>query len=43
MRWIEANGYHVIGPNREIYFNELASTKPEDLVTEVQVAVEKNG
>ena len=33
----------VIGPNREIYFNEPARTKPEDLVTEVQVPVEKNG
>ncbi len=28
--------------NREIYFNEPAKTKPEDLVTEVQVPVEKN-
>ena len=43
LRWVEANGYHVIGPNREIYFNEPAKTKPEDLVTEVQVPVEKNG
>ena len=42
LRWVEANGYHVIGPNREIYFNEPAKTKPEDLVTEVQVPVEKN-
>jgi len=43
MRWVETNGYHIIGPNREIYFNEPAKTKPEDLVTEVQVPVEKNG
>jgi effector-binding domain-containing protein len=43
LRWIEANGYVVTGPNREIYFNEPDKTKPEDLVTEVQVPVEKNG
>jgi len=34
---------HIIVPNREIYFNEPANTKPEELATEVPVPVEKNG
>jgi effector-binding domain-containing protein len=42
LRWIEANDYLVIGPNREIYFNEPAKAKPEDLVTEIQVPVGRN-
>jgi DNA-binding transcriptional MerR regulator len=42
MGWIETNGYHIAGPNREIYYNEPEKTKPEDLVTEIQMPVEKN-
>jgi DNA-binding transcriptional MerR regulator len=42
-RWIDANAYHVIGPNREIYLNEPATTLSEDLMTEVQVPLDKNG
>ncbi|HEV2579935.1 MAG TPA: MerR family transcriptional regulator [Ktedonobacteraceae bacterium] len=42
-RWIEANGYKVIGPNREVY---LYCTQPvrqddESYVTEIQFPVEK--
>jgi effector-binding domain-containing protein len=42
LRWIESNGYNVAGPNRETYHNDPEKTKPEDLVTEIQVPVEKN-
>ena len=42
MNWIEANGYHIAGPAREIYVRALDSTDdPDELVTEVQLPVEK--
>jgi effector-binding domain-containing protein len=42
-RWIEANGYKIVGPNREVY---LYCTQPvrqddESYVTEIQFPVEK--
>jgi len=42
MRWIEANGYEVIGPGREIYFTDPNSgVPPSEYVTEVQFPVKK--
>ncbi len=42
MRWIEANGYQITGPSREIYFTDPNSgVPPSEYVTEVQVPVEK--
>lgn len=44
LRWIEANGYRITGPNREVY---LYCTQPvrqddESYVTEIQFPVEKS-
>ena len=43
MAWIQANGYRIAGPNREIYLRSLVDhgVTPEDLVTEMQFPVEK--
>jgi effector-binding domain-containing protein len=43
MTWIQANGYRIAGPNREIYLRNLADhgVTPDDLVTEMQFPVEK--
>jgi effector-binding domain-containing protein len=42
MTWIEANGYRVCGPNREVYIKGPGLlTKPANYVTELQVPVEK--
>ncbi len=42
-RWIEANGYRIVGPNREIYLYcpEPVRQDDESYVTEIQVPVEK--
>ena len=40
LRWIEANGYRIVGPSREIYIRNEAR-RPEDSVTEVQYPVER--
>lgn len=42
MRWIEANGYHVAGPGREVYL-QFDPTNPAHNVTEVQFPVQKSG
>jgi effector-binding domain-containing protein len=42
MRWIDANGYHMAGPNREVYFTEPGKAPPGEYVTEIQVPVAKN-
>jgi len=41
--WIEANGYHIAGPMREIYLRGPGPTPtdPSTYVTEIQVPVEK--
>ncbi|MDD1679801.1 MAG: GyrI-like domain-containing protein [Methanomicrobiales archaeon] len=39
--WIAENGYHVAGPIREIYYNNPQEVKPEDIMTEIMVPVEK--
>ena len=43
MSWIDANGYRIVGANREIYLRNRADhgVGPEDFVTEVQFPVEK--
>lgn len=43
MSWIGANGYRIVGPNREIYLRDIFDdgVEPEDLVTEVQFPVAK--
>lgn len=41
--WVEANGYHLAGPTRELflYVNQPASRDDRSNVTEIQVPVEK--
>ncbi len=42
MHWIEANGYRIVGPNREIYLRGPESGPDESqYVTEVQFPIEK--
>jgi effector-binding domain-containing protein len=42
MAWIEANGYRIAGPNREIYIQGPGGdAEPADYVTEVQFPVQK--
>ena len=42
MAWIEANGYTICGPNREVYLQGPETDRdPSTYVTEVQVPVEK--
>jgi effector-binding domain-containing protein len=42
MAWIEANGYRVSGPNREVYIKGPGLlTRPSKYVTELQIPVEK--
>ncbi len=43
-RWIEANGYTIVGPNREIYLYCTQPLRQDDdsYVTEIQFPVEKN-
>ena len=44
MQWIQDNGYHIIGPNREIYLQGPdATTDPDDYITEIQFPVAPNG
>lgn len=38
-RWIESNGYRVVGPPREVYL--VGGCAPADAVTEIQFPVEK--
>ncbi len=42
LTWIEANGYRISGPNREVYIKGPGLlTKPEKYVTELQIPVAK--
>jgi len=42
MDWVYANGYRMIGPNREIYLRgPEANISPEEYVTEIQFPVTK--
>lgn len=40
MAWVQANGYRIVGPNREVYLVAMDTAKdPRDFVTEVQMPV----
>jgi effector-binding domain-containing protein len=43
MKWIGENGYHIVGPGREVYLREAkgADQNDPDTVTEIQFPVEK--
>ncbi len=42
LTWIEANGYRICGPNREVYIKGPGLlTKPSQYVTELQIPVER--
>ncbi|MDT8718761.1 MerR family transcriptional regulator [Clostridium sp. 19966] len=42
MKWIEDNGYEIVGPNRELYLEGEWSVKnPEEYITEIQIPVSK--
>lgn len=43
MQWISANGYRIVGPNREVYLRSAGDEgiAPEDYVTDVQFPVVK--
>lgn len=41
LAWIEAGGYRVAGPNREVYLRGAEGQDDQDRITEVQVSVEK--
>ncbi|HEY6542047.1 MAG TPA: GyrI-like domain-containing protein [Ktedonobacteraceae bacterium] len=42
-RWVEANGYKIVGPNREVYLYCAQPVRQDDdsYVTEIQFPVEK--
>lgn len=40
-QWIEANGYRITGPNREVYLQYDRDGSPDDFVTEIQFPVAK--
>jgi effector-binding domain-containing protein len=40
LRWIEVNGYRIVGPFREIYLN-YAEDDAQESTTEIQFPVEK--
>jgi effector-binding domain-containing protein len=40
--WLEANGYRVVGPDREVYLEgAMATNDPSEYVTEIMFPVEK--
>ena len=41
VQWIEANGYEITGPNREVYLQFRPDGNPENYVTEIQFPVAK--
>lgn len=47
MKWLDANGYRICGPAREVYIREAdqssagASQSDQNTVTEIQFPVEK--
>ena len=43
LRWIEANGYRIVGPNREVYLycSEPVRQDDESYVTEIQFPIGK--
>jgi effector-binding domain-containing protein len=41
LTWIEANGYQIIGPNREVYLQGPGQGDPSSYLTEIQMPVKK--
>jgi len=42
VRWIETNGYQIVGPNREVYLRNVEHTNnPDEYLTEIQFPVTK--
>jgi effector-binding domain-containing protein len=43
MKWIGENGYHIVGPGREVYLHEAKAGDQNDpnTLTEIQFPVEK--
>jgi effector-binding domain-containing protein len=43
MRWVDENGYHIVGPVREVYLKESKNISQTDpgAITEIQIPVEK--
>lgn len=39
LAWVAANGYEIIGPPEELYYNEPAKTPPGELLTEIRFPV----
>jgi effector-binding domain-containing protein len=42
LAWIEANGYQIIGPNREFYIQQGPEQDDESYVTEIQFPIKKS-
>lgn len=40
-RWIRQNGYEIVGPFEESYFNDLANTPNDELLTEIRFPIKK--
>ena len=40
-RWIEANGYRIVDPCREVYLNDCDAVPEEELLVEIQYQLEK--
>jgi effector-binding domain-containing protein len=43
LKWIEANGYRIVGPDREVYLYNTMPIRRDDpsYITEIQYPVEK--
>jgi effector-binding domain-containing protein len=41
LTWVEANGYEIVGPPEELYYNEPAKTPPGEPLTEIRLPVRK--
>jgi effector-binding domain-containing protein len=41
MTWVEANGFQMVGPNREIYLQGPDQGPPSSYITEIQVPIKK--
>jgi effector-binding domain-containing protein len=41
MQWIQASGYRIVGPNREVYLQSSGKQDDPTCVTEIQIPVEK--
>ncbi|HJZ47840.1 MAG TPA: GyrI-like domain-containing protein, partial [Roseiflexaceae bacterium] len=41
LKWIDANGYSIHPPTREIYLHYQISGDPSQFVTEIQIPIER--